>query len=98
MAKLNFEIEKHIATLGTNAKGWSKELNLVSWNGRDAKYDIREWDEDHENMGKGVTLSKDEYDKLVKALSSTPVSDTSEAAEVPQQSNEEQVDLFATDD
>lgn len=65
---LKFEIEKHIVTLGTNDKGWSKELNLVSWNDRKPKYDIREWDEAHEKCGKGVTLTKEEFANLVNGL------------------------------
>ena len=48
-------------------KGWNKELNLISWNGRDPKYDIRDWAPDHEKMGKGVTLSAEEFEAL-KAL------------------------------
>ena len=55
--ELKFEITQHIATLSINKSGWTKALNLVSWNGKDAKYDIREWSPDHDKMGKGVTLS-----------------------------------------
>ncbi|MEI6286305.1 MAG: PC4/YdbC family ssDNA-binding protein [Bacillota bacterium] len=65
---LKFEITENIGTLSGGAKGWTKELNLVSWNDRPAKYDIREWDETHEKMGKGVTLSKDEAIALKKLL------------------------------
>ena len=36
------------------------ELNLVSWGGRPAKYDLRSWSPDHEKMGKGLTLTKEE--------------------------------------
>ena len=64
MAEIKFEIEKEIGVLSESAKGWKKELNLVSWNGAAAKYDIREWAPDHEKMGRGVTLSKDEFEKL----------------------------------
>lgn len=69
MADLVFEIEKTIAVLSTSAKGWQKELNLVSWNNRPAKYDLREWSPDHSKMGKGVTLSKEELQALKDALS-----------------------------
>jgi hypothetical protein len=48
MADIKFEIKKTIGTLSESAKGWTKELNLVSWNGREPKYDIREWDPEHE--------------------------------------------------
>lgn len=69
MADLKFEIVKHIGVLSENAKGWSKELNLVSWNDRQPKYDIREWSPDHEKMGKGVTLSNEEFEMLKEILS-----------------------------
>jgi len=60
MADITFEIKKSLGVLSESAKGWTKELNLVSWNGREPKYDIREWDPDHEKMGKGLTLTEDE--------------------------------------
>lgn len=71
MADLQFEITEHIAVLSeSSAKGWQKELNLISWNGRDPKYDIRDWSPNHEKMGKGVTLSKEELEKLKEILQS----------------------------
>ncbi|MBR0483730.1 MAG: YdbC family protein [Oscillospiraceae bacterium] len=60
MAELKFEITQHIAELGDNGRGWTKEFNLVSWNDREPKYDIRDWSPDHSRMGKGVTLTADE--------------------------------------
>lgn len=68
MADLKYEIKESIGVLSESSKGWSKELNLVSWNDKDAKYDLREWDADHKKMGKGVTLSKDELKKLKEIL------------------------------
>jgi len=68
MAGIKFEIVEHIGVLSENNKGWKKELNLISWNEREPKYDIRDWDPDHEKMGKGVTLSKDEISKLKDLL------------------------------
>ncbi|MEC1788617.1 YdbC family protein [Schinkia azotoformans] len=68
MADIKFEITEHIAVLSESAKGWQKELNLISWSGREPKYDIRDWSPNHEKMGKGVTLSKDELDKLKEVL------------------------------
>ena len=62
--EISFEIVEHIGVLSTGSKGWNKELNLVSWNGREPKYDIREWSAEHDKMGKGVTLSKDELEAL----------------------------------
>lgn len=70
MAELKYEIIDTIGVIGEGSKGWKKELNLVSWNDRKAKGDIREWDEFHEKMGKGVTLSKEELIKLKKLLNS----------------------------
>ena len=64
MAEIKFEIKETIGTLSGSAKGWAKELNLVSWNDKESKYDLREWDPAHEKMGKGITLSKEELIKL----------------------------------
>ena len=47
---------------------WKKELNLISWNNREAKYDIRDWDETHEKMGKGITFNQEELKKLKDIL------------------------------
>ena len=69
MSKINYEIVKEIGVLSTSAKGWTKELNLISWNGRAAKYDLRDWAPEHEKMGKGVTLSDDELRALKEILS-----------------------------
>lgn len=63
-AEISFEIVEHIGVLSTGTKGWTKELNLVSWNGREPKYDIREWSPEHDKMGKGLTFSKDELEEL----------------------------------
>lgn len=60
MADIKFEIIQKIGVLSTSSRGWQKELNLVSWNDRAAKYDIREWSPDGTTMGKGVTLTKEE--------------------------------------
>ena len=60
-----FEIEEHFGVISSRDNGWNKELNLVRWNGGDAKYDIREWDEHHEQMRRGVTLTQWEMRKLV---------------------------------
>ena len=69
MANIKFEITKQIGVLSESSKGWTKELNMVSWNGRDAKFDIREWSPGHERMGKGVTLTRDEAKLLSKLIS-----------------------------
>lgn len=62
-----YEIVKHIATLG-EANDRTLEVNLVSWNKRPAKIDIRRWDKDHTFMGKGVALTEDEAKALYEAL------------------------------
>ncbi|WP_163654827.1 YdbC family protein [Listeria sp. PSOL-1] len=68
MANIEYEIVEKIGVLSENAKGWRKEVNLISWNGRAAKYDIRDWAPEHEKMGKGVTLSEEEWQELKKLL------------------------------
>ena len=68
MAELKFEITERFGVLSESAKGWSKEINLVSWNDREPKYDIREWDPEHEKMSKGITLNRDEVIKLRDCL------------------------------
>ena len=70
MAEIKFEIIENLGILGEGSKGWSKELNLISWNSRKPKLDIRDWNEDHEKMGKGITLSKEEVKNLKELLNS----------------------------
>lgn len=64
MANFKYEMLKEIGVLSESAKGWRKEFNLVSWNGADPKYDLRDWAPDHEKMGKGITLTEEELRKL----------------------------------
>lgn len=66
--EINYEIKKEIAVLSTSDKGWTKELNLISWNGGPDKYDIRDWSPNREKVGKGTTLSEEEMQKLIEAL------------------------------
>jgi hypothetical protein len=68
MAEFKYEIVEEITQISESAKGWFKELNLISWNDRSPKYDLREWAPDHEKMGKGITLSADELKILRDAL------------------------------
>ena len=86
MSEIKYEIIKNIGMLSKpalpkehrddvsrvegSASGWAKEVNLISWNDREAKYDIREWSADHSKMGKGVTLSKAELMALKELLNS----------------------------
>lgn len=64
MSDIKFEIKKTVGKLSESPKGWNKELNLISWNNKEAKYDIRDWDETHAKMGKGVTLKAEELISL----------------------------------
>ena len=68
MPELKFEITEHLGVISENAKGWKKELNLVSWNDREPKFDIREWSPDHTRMGKGLTLTEDEIVEIKAIL------------------------------
>ncbi|KXS57707.1 hypothetical protein AWJ00_12395 [Listeria monocytogenes] len=68
LTNIEYEIIEEIGVLSENARGWRKELNKVSWNGRPPKYDIRDWSEDHEKMGKGITLTDEEAEVLKKLL------------------------------
>ena len=69
MPTINFKILSHLATLSMNAKtSWTKELNLISWNDKEPKYDLRDWSPDYEKMGKGVTLSVEELSALRDAV------------------------------
>ena len=68
MSEIKYEITKQVGVLSKSASGWSKELNLVSWNDREPKYDLRDWSPDHAKMGKGVTLSVEELKALKELL------------------------------
>jgi hypothetical protein len=71
MSEINFKITKHIGVLSESPKGWTKELNLVSWNEREPKYDIRDWAPEHDKMGKGITLTEEETEALKNLLNNT---------------------------
>lgn len=68
MTDIKFEIKEEIGVLSESAKGWTKELNLISWNDGAPKYDLRDWSPNHEKMGKGITLNGDEVQELYKLL------------------------------
>ena len=68
MADIKYDIIETIGVLSENYKGWTKELNLISWNGADAKFDLRDWAPGHEKMGKGITFTKEEALKLKELL------------------------------
>ena len=66
--QFKFDIIQNIAILSTDKSGWTKEINLISFNGAAPKYDIRSWDPNHEKMGKGITLTKEEIIQLESVL------------------------------
>lgn len=68
--EVTFEIKEHIGVISENNKGSTKEVNLVSWNGGEAKYDIREWDPEHVKMSRGVTLNEEQATALRDILNS----------------------------
>ena len=67
-SEIKFEIVEQIGVLSESRKGWTKELNKVSWNGGAPKYDLRDWSPEHTKMGKGITLTEEEVQKLKKLL------------------------------
>ena len=69
MADIKYDIIEELGVVSESKKGWNKELNLVSWNGASPKYDLRDWAQNHEKMGKGITLTADEVQELYKLLS-----------------------------
>lgn len=68
MREIQYEIVKEIAVLSTGDSGYTKEINLISWNGKEQKYDIRSFSPNREKCGKGITLNADEAAALLKAL------------------------------
>ena len=73
MSDIKYEIVKQIGVLSKAGSGWTKELNLISWNDREAKYDLRDWSAGHEKMGKGVTLTREELAALKELLNKMEV-------------------------
>ena len=73
MAELKYEITEKLGVLSESSNGWTKELNLVSWNDREPVYDIRTWSPDHERLGKEVTLAPDEMKTLKDLLEKSDI-------------------------
>ena len=82
MAELKFEITERLGVLSENAKGWTKELNKGSWNEREPKYDLREWNPDHSRMGKGITLTDEEVETLKAILNGEEIEDDIDEADI----------------
>ena len=68
--EITYEIVREIGVIATQQSGWTRELNLISWNGGAAKYDLRDWAPDHEKMGKGITLTEDDLRALGELIAS----------------------------
>lgn len=71
MDDLKYVIINTIAVLSEGTKGWKREINMISWNDRKPKLDIRDWDAEHKKMGKGISLNKEEVIRLRKILEET---------------------------
>lgn len=69
MEEVKYEIIELLGQLSQTPGGWAKELNLISWNGGEPKYDLRQWSPDHTKMGKGISLSREEAQTLMELLS-----------------------------
>lgn len=65
---ITYDVQKRFGVISKARNGWTKEMNLVSWNGGAARYEIRSWSPDHIRMGKGVALSLEEIGELKKIL------------------------------
>ncbi|MEG1180554.1 MAG: PC4/YdbC family ssDNA-binding protein [Oscillospiraceae bacterium] len=70
MPEFKYEIVEQLGTLSQSSNGWSRELNFISWNDREPKYDIRDWAPGNEKMSKGISLSKEEVKALKEILNS----------------------------
>lgn len=68
MADFKYEIVEKLGVLSESSKGWTKELNRISWNGGVPKLDVRDWAPEHEKMGKGITLTDKEAKSLLELL------------------------------
>ena len=73
MADIKYDIVEEVGVVSESSTGWAKELNLISWNNREAKYDLRDWAPDHAKMGKGITLSIDELRQLKNLLNNIDI-------------------------
>ena len=71
MAEFRYEIVEELGVISENRSGWTRELNLVSWNGGEPKYDLRDWAPEHEKMGKCISMTKDEVFELLQLLEET---------------------------
>ncbi len=78
MAEIKYEITKELGVISENAKGWTRELNMVSWNDHEPKFDIRDWSPDHTRMSKGISLTEEEMQQLVELFNARDEEDSFE--------------------
>ncbi|HHT92362.1 MAG TPA: PC4/YdbC family ssDNA-binding protein [Clostridia bacterium] len=75
MAEIRYKIIKRLGVINSSNNGWAKEVNIVSWNDGAAKLDIRDWEQSSNKMRKGITLFRDEAEKLREILNSMDMDD-----------------------
>ena len=73
MPEFTYEIVEQVGVLSQNTNGWSRQINRISWNGREPKYDIRDWAPNNEKTGKGISLSGEELQILKEILNSMDI-------------------------
>lgn len=78
MAEITFKITKELGVISETSKGWTRELNMVSWNEHEPKFDIRDWSPDHTRMSKGIGLTEEEMKKLVELFEARDEEDSFE--------------------
>ena len=78
MAEIKFEIVKELGVIAESTRGWTKELNLVSWNDTPPQFDIRDWSPDHSRMSKGISSSEEGMQKLVELFNARDEEDSFE--------------------
>ncbi len=78
MAEITFKITKELGVISENQKGWTRELNMVSWNDHAPKYDVRDWSPDHTRMSKGISMTEEEMQKLVELFNARNEEDSFE--------------------
>ena len=72
MNDFSYKIIRNITTISQRGN-WALELNLISWDGRPATFDLRKWNEDHTKMSEGISLTRDEVKALGKFLIDNPI-------------------------
>ena len=70
--EVKYEVIQHLRKLTDEEGKYNKELNIISWNGNEPKFDLRPWKIDEETgerkMMKGITLTSEEIEALYNIL------------------------------